>query len=248
MGGSSNIDAKFVVASGTVTNGGNSSITGPVSQNAPPTPDPFPKLQQTANQPSNFNASNGTCQPPAGTGMNCVYNQPLTGTLQSNTMYVFDSNFNGGNGPSITGAVTGSNITIYLSGNIPFNFANNGSLTITPPGYGSSCVGSLNPLCGILFDAPTDGANGNGTYTCSHGKGNNYGNPAEMYFDFGSSTSDLEGVIYAPYMQMFVQDQGASTKLDNDIVIGNFCSQAATLSIQGYGSSYSPLARIGLVD
>jgi hypothetical protein len=106
----------------------------------------------------------------------------------------------------------------------------------------------LNPLCGILFDAPTDGIGGKGTYTCSHGKGNNQGNPAEMYFDFGSSTSDLEGVIYAPYMQMFVQDQGASTKLDNDVVIGNFCSQAATLSIQGYGSSYSPLARIGLVD
>jgi hypothetical protein len=182
--------------------------------------------------------------------MSCVYNYNsgnLSGTLQSNTIYVFDSNVNGGNGPSITGSVTGSNVTIYLANNIPFSFANNGSLNLTPPGYGTSCVGSLNPLCGILFDAPTDGANGKGTYTCSHGKGNNYGNPAEMYFDFGSSTSDLEGVIYAPYMQLFVQDQGASTKLDNDVVIGNFCSQAATLSVNGYGSSYTPLARIGLI-
>jgi hypothetical protein len=134
-----------------------------------------------------------------------------------------------------------------LAGNIPFDFNNNGNLNLTPPGYGASCVGSVNPLCGVLFDAPTDGANGNGTYTCSHGNGNNRGNPAEMYFDFGSSTSDLEGVIYAPYMQLFVQDQGASTKLDNDVVIGNFCSQAATLSVNGYGSSYTPLARIGLI-
>jgi Flp pilus assembly protein TadG len=249
MGGSSNVNAKFVVASGTVTNGGNSSITGPVYQNAPPTPDPLPKLQQTANQPT-INTTAKTCTAPAGSGMSCIYNYnsgTLNGTLQSNTIYLFDSNVNGGGGPSITGSVTGSNVTIYLSGNIPFDFSNNGNLNLTPPGYGASCVGSLNPLCGVLFDAPTDGANGNGTYTCSHGHGNNYGNPAEMYFDFGSSTSDLEGVVYAPYMQMFVQDQGASTKLAIDVVIGNFCSQAATLKVQGYGSSESPLARIGLI-
>jgi putative Flp pilus-assembly TadE/G-like protein len=250
MAGHANINAKFVVASGTITEGGSSSITGPASQNAPPTADPLPKLQQTADQPT-INTTAKTCAAPAGTGMSCIYNYnngTLSGTLQSNTIYVFDSNVNGGGGPSITGSVTGSNVTIYLSGNIPFSFSNNGNLNLTPPGYGSSCLGNLNPLCGILFDAPTDGANSSGTYTCSHGKGNNSGNPAEMYFDFGSSTSDLEGVIYAPYMQMFVQDQGASTKLDNDVVIGNFCSQAATLSIQGYGASYSPLARIGLVD
>jgi Flp pilus assembly protein TadG len=247
MGGSSNINAKFVVASGTVTNGGSSSITGPVYQHAPPTADPLPKLQLAANQPT-INTTAKTCTAPAGTGMSCLYNTDLKNTLQSNTIYVFDSNYNGGGGPSITGSVTGSNVTIYLSDNIPFDFSNNGNLNLTPPGYGASCVGSLNPLCGILFDAPTDGANNHGTYTCSHGKGNNQGNPAEMYFDFGSSTSDLEGVIYAPYMQMFVQDQGAGTKLDNDVVIGNFCSQAATLRVQGYGSSYSPLARIGLVD
>ncbi|UWZ84705.1 TadE/TadG family type IV pilus assembly protein [Occallatibacter riparius] len=249
MGGSSNINAKFVTASGTITNGGSSSITGPVSQNAPPTSDPLSKLQQTANQPQ-IDTTAKTCTAPSGTGMSCIYNfnsGNLSGTLQSNTMYVFDKNVNGGNGPSITGSVTGSNVTIYLADNIPFSFANNGNLNLTPPGYGHPCAGSLNPLCGVLFDAPSDGANGKGTYTCSHGKGNNYGNPAEIYFDFGSSTSDLEGVIYAPYMQLFVQDQGASTKLANDVIIGNFCSQAATLKIQGYDSSDSPLARVGLI-
>lgn len=249
MAGHANINAKFVTVSGTISEGGSASITGPSSQNAPPTSDPLSKLQQTANQPT-INTTAKTCTAPSGTGMSCIYNYNsgnLSGTLQSNTMYVFDSNVNGGNGPSITGSVTGTGVTIYLSGNIPFSFANNGNLNLTPPGYGSSCAGSLNPLCGILFDAPSDGINGNGTYTCSHGKGNNYGNPAEMYFDFGSSSSTLQGVIYAPYMQLFVQDQGASTYLYNDVVIGNFCSQAATLSIQGYSSSNSPLARIGLV-
>ncbi len=246
MGGHSNINAKFVVASGTITNGGSSSITGPESQNGPPTPDPLPKLQQTANRPT-INTGAKTCTAPAGTGMSCLYNTDLKNTLQSNTMYVFDSNYNGGGGPSISGSVTGSNVTIYLDGNIPFDFSNNGSLNLTPPGYGASCVGNLNPLCGVLLDAPTDGINGNGTYTCSHGKGNNKGNPAEIYLSFGSSSTDLEGVVYAPYMQMFLQDQGASTKLAVDVVIGNFCSQAATLKVQGYGSSNSPLARIGLV-
>ncbi len=249
MGGSSNINAKFVVASGSIVNGGSSSITGTVSQKAPPTPDPLPKLQQTANQPT-INTTAKTCTAPSGSGMSCIYNfngGNLSGTLQSKTIYVFDKNINSGGGPYVTGAVTGSQDTIYLADNIPFDFSNNGSMTVTPPGYGSSCTGSANPYCGVVIDAPSDGANSHGTYTCSHGKGNNQGNPAEIYLDFGSSTTKIEGVIYAPYMQMFVQDQGASTTLDTDVVIGNFCSQSATLKVNGYSADYSPLARMGLV-
>jgi len=249
MGGSSNINAEFVVASGNIVNGGSSSITGTVSKNAPPTPDPLPKLQQTANQPT-INTTAKTCTAPSGSGMSCIYNfngGNLSGTLQSNTLYVFDSNVNSGHGPYVSGTVTGSGDTIYLSGNIPFDFDNNGSMTVTPPGYGSSCTGSANPYCGIVVDAPSDGANNHGTYSCATGKGNNGNNPAEIYFDFGSSTTKIEGVIYAPYMQMFVQDQGASTTLDTDVVIGNFCSQSATLKVNGYNAAYSPLARMGLV-
>jgi len=249
MGGSSNINAKFVVASGNIVNGGNSSITGAVSKNAPPTPDPLPKLQQAANQPT-INTTAKTCTAPSGSGMSCIYNfnnGNLSGTLQSNTIYVFDSNVNSGHGPYVSGTVTGSGDTIYLSGNIPFDFDNNGSMTITPPGYGTSCTGSANPFCGVVIDAPSDGANNHGTYSCSTGKGNNGNNPAEIYLDFGSSTTKIEGVIYAPYMQMFVQDQGASTTLNTDVVIGNFCSQSATLKVNGYDAGYSPLARMGLV-
>jgi hypothetical protein len=249
MGGSSNINAKFVVASGGIVNGGSSSITGAVSQEAPPTPDPLPKLQQTANQPT-IDTTAKTCTAPSGSGMSCIYNfnnGNLSGTLQSNTIYVFDSNVNSGHGPYVNGTVTGSGDTIYLSGNIPFDFDNNGSMNITPPGYGASCTGSLNPMCGVVINAPSDGANGHGTYSCATGKGNNGNNPAEIYLDFGSSTTKIEGVIYAPYMQMFVQDQGASTTLDTDVVIGNFCSQSATLKVNGYSASYSPLARMGLV-
>jgi hypothetical protein len=191
--------------------------------------------------------------------MSCVYdgnvsgvangalNGTLTGTLQHNTIYVFDGAVNNGNGPSISGNVTGSNVTLYLAGNTPLSFANNGTLSLSPPGYQTSCQLSTNPLCGILIDAPSDGSAGNGTYTCSHGKGNNFGNPGELYFDFGSSSTTLNGVIYAPYMQLFVQDQGSNTTLNNDVVIGNFCAQSATVTINGYSPAYSPLTKIGLV-
>jgi len=179
----------------------------------------------------------------------------LTGTtaLASNTMYVFDNNATNTCGkPAVAcvtlgGTLTGSNVTLYLKNNIPLDFDKNGSATLSPPGYGSSCAGSANPLCGILIDAPTDGSAGQGTYSCSHGKGNNDGNPGEMYFDFGSSTTVLNGIVYAPYMQVFVQDQGASTTLNANLVVGNLCSQAATLTVNSYSGPQSPLTKVGLV-
>ena len=202
MGGHANIDAKYVAASGNIVNGGSSSITGTEVQNAPPTNDPLPQLQQSTNQPT-INTANHTCTAPASaTGMSCIYdgnvngangalNGTLSGTLQANTIYVFDGAVNSGNGPTISGNVTGSNVTLYLAGNTPFDFANNGTLSLSPPGYQTSCLLSTNPFCGILIDAPSDGSNNNGTYTCSHGKGNNYGNPGEIYLNFGSSSTTL---------------------------------------------------------
>lgn len=266
MGGSSEINAKFITASGTITNGGSSSITGPVSQNAPPTPDPLANKLQN-NEPTAASCATGTVN-----GMACFYNfngGNLTGQLQPG-IYYFDNNVTTtcGNGNSavpcvqasgtvsqVNGGTAGTaGVTLFLANNLSLDFNNNGSFNLYPPGYGTKCTdptnpASSNPFCGILIDAPTDGSGGgsNGTYTCSSGNGNNKGNPGELYFDFGSSETDLEGIVYAPYMQLFVQDQGASTTLDTDIVIGNFCAQAATISITGYNGNYSPLTRSGLV-
>ncbi len=162
--------------------------------------------------------------------------------------------------PPITGAVSGTNVTLYFAGNIPFKLLQQRKrVTLTPPGYGSgsggacstsgnsgTCVGSSNPLCGILIDAPSDGSVG-GTYTCSHGKGNNQGNPGELYFSFGSSTTNIYGIVYAPYMQLFGQDKGSSTNFATDLVIGNICMQSATFHVNGYSGAQSPLTRAGLV-
>jgi len=253
--GNADITAKFVAATGTITLGGSGSITASESQGTgAPTPDPLFKLQETANKPT---VSGGTCTAPAGSGMSCRYNYQggnLSGALPSNTLFVFDNNVtarcgNGGGNPcvEINGSLTGSGVTLYLMNNLPLDFDHNGAATLTPPGYGSSCVGSANPLCGILIDAPTDGSASQGTYTCSSGLGNNAGNPGELYFDFGSSTTVINGIIYAPYMQVFVQDQGASTTINSSLVVGNVCSQAATLTVNAYSGPQSPLTKIGLV-
>ncbi|HMG85222.1 MAG TPA: pilus assembly protein TadG-related protein [Terracidiphilus sp.] len=265
MGGNANIDAKYVAASGTIVNGGSSSVTGTETQGAPPTNDPLPQLQQTANQPGVGTTAGSSCGStlPAGAvadGMSCIYNYNNGNlsnvTLQSNTVYVFDNNITNTCGkPAIpcvelSGTITGTGDTIFLKNNLPLEFDHNGSFTVTAPRPSNSStpceLDTANPFCGVLIDAPSDGSVG-GTYSCSHGKGNNDGNPGELYFDFGSSNTTLTGVVYAPYMQLYVQDQGANTTMNNDVIIGNFCAQAATVTINGLSPSLSPLARIGLV-
>ncbi|HEV2133523.1 MAG TPA: pilus assembly protein TadG-related protein [Terracidiphilus sp.] len=247
MGGSGSINAKYVAVSGSYTGGGGSNW----SEGVPPQNDPLSKLQNSSNQPTTNSLLGiiNSCTAPTGSGMSCVYDYGCSGnscnisntTLTSNAIYYYDKPVN------IKGSVTGSNITFYLTNNASFVFTSNGSGTFTPPGYGGSCIGSLNPYCGILIDAPTSGSNNGGTYSCSSGKGNNGNNPGELYFDFGSSTTVVEGIVYAPYMQIFGQDKGASTTFATDLVLGNICMQSSTFNVNGYTGNQSPITRVGLV-
>ena len=261
--GGTEIDAKFLAASGTITSSG--TTPSETAQGVPPVGDPLADLQFTDNQPT-VSLTSQTCTAPASSGMKCIYdgdqlsgapNGNLSGTLQSNTIYYFDSNINGGTGPNITAPVSGSNVMIFLADNIPFDYASNGTINLTPLGSdGVACpvdstTGASSPLCGVLIDAPTDGSGGNGAYTCLSGKGNgtnkNLGRNAEIYLDFGSSTGTFDGIIYAPYMQLFGQDQGATTTINVDLVVGNMCQQSSTFTINGYSQGDSPLKRVGLV-
>lgn len=242
MSGSSTIDAKFVTASGTIT-GGQAGWS-----NAPAPPDPLPALQLDENKPT----PNGTgCNPPtSSSGLTCIYNYDvnagkkgatcctLSGNLTSNAVYYYDKPV------TVTGNVAGSNVVIYITGNTNYlDFASVGTLTLSP----TPCPSDTTPYCGVVIDAPLIGSNGAGTYTCSSGKGNNATNPGEIYFDFGSSTTTLNGILYAPYAQLFVQDQGASTSLNTDLVIGNICAQSGNLNVNGYSAGISPITRVGLV-
>jgi hypothetical protein len=248
MGGTGTINAKFVDVSGSFS-GKNS---GGAAWNAGVTPqnDPLPTLLSNIPTVPPGTAAGGNCTAPTGSGMACMYDYGCgsTSCTLSNvkldggtgTIYYFDKSV------TVSGQVTMTNATIYLAGNSYFDFDNNGSGTFTPVGNTSTCVGSTNPFCGVIIDAPTDGSSG-GTYNCSSGEGNNGGNPGEMYFDFGSSTTDMEGVIYAPYMQAFGQDKGASTTFAADLIVGNICMQSATFTVGGYSGPQSPLTRVGLV-
>ena len=255
--GSASIDTKFTFASTTDVQ-----------------PDPFNYLQQTANQPTvpSGTAMGGNCTLPANLSdkslTSCIYDYncssttntcSLTGNLQSNTLYYYDLPVNVAQNASVTGIED----TIYLTGSAtssaPYLDFMNGGLTITPPGVTSApssppstapaltdCTRNTNPLCGIAVDAPTDGLTG-GTYTCTAGHGNNAGNPGAIYFDFGSSNTYLYGIMYAPAMQLFVQDQGSSTYLYTNLVIGNICAQSAILNLIGFSGNNSPNVRTGLV-
>lgn len=255
MGGNSNITAKYLIATGDISNTGSSGITGQEGENQGGSfSDPWQSLKNA------LPTLNGTtCTAPG--GMLCVYDFGCTkakgcvanncgttcalssGPLAPNTLYYYDKSVDiSGN---VSSPTSGGGNTIYLAGTTPYlDFASVGNLTLIPPG--TDCP-SPNPLCGVLIDAPFDGSNNVAPNSCSHGKGNNYGNNGEIYFDFGSSNTILKGDIYAPYMQMFVQDQGANTKLYNDFVIGTFCSQAATLYVNGFSGPQSPNTRVGLV-
>ena len=260
-GGSSTINADFVVASGTVPSGngwtGNTGVTQP---------DPMSYLQTTV--PT---ASGGACTLPTNAGLDpkmvCLYDQngdgtscatsttcSLSGTLTDNAVYYYDKPVNMGNGASVSGTGAHGDM-IYLAGTNPDPYIDfmNGGMNIDPPvPYPSSAVDckdptNTNPFCGVLIDAPQDGSDDKGTYTCSPGHGSNASNPGAVYLDFGSSTANLYGVLYAPYMQLFVQDQGASANLFTDVVIGNYCGQSATLTLSALSASQSPITRVGLV-
>lgn len=255
--GSSSIDTKFTYASSTDVQ-----------------PDPFSYLQMTANQPTLAigTALGGICTLPStitdSSLKYCVYDYgcsiltntcSITGNLQSNTLYYYDLPVQVAQGASVTGVED----TIYLTGgalsSAPYLDFMNGGLQITPPGITAipssppstspaltDCTRDTNPLCGIVIDAPTDGLTG-GTYTCSSGVGNNATNPGAIYFDFGSSTTYLYGIMYAPAMQLFVQDQGSSTYLYTNLVIGNICAQSAVINLVGFSGNNSPSVRTGLV-
>lgn len=247
--GSSAINAKFVTASGSITGGDSSWISG-----VPAPPDPLSYLKLTADQPTV--PGDGTCSVPSSWGFTggCVLNYDggnITGGLpSSNTVYVFDSTHPLKFAQNAT--ITGTNVAFYVMGNDYIDFYN-GTLTLSPsgpnpPNADNSCSdpSNTNPLCGVLIDAPTDGSTG-GTYTCSSGSGNNSSNPGSIYYDFGSSVVSLTGIVYAPGMQLFVQDQGSHTTFDTDLVIGNICAQSGNITVNGFSGDQSPIRRIGLV-
>ena len=230
-GGKATIQAGNIAAEGTISGNAGVSITGPYASNlgfAPAADTSLAStLSDTTKQPT---ASGGSCTSPDGS--TCFYDYgggTITGpvTLQPG-VYYFDVPV------KISGQVSGTGVTFFLQGNIPFDFSANGTMNVSAPTTGTT-------FQNVLIDAPTDGP----YTTCKTGKGNN-GNAGELYFDFGSSNTTLGGIVYAPNAQLFVQDSGATMNINADMVIGNVCMQSATFHINGLSTpTYS--TKVGLV-
>lgn len=230
-GGKATIQAGSLDAEGSISGNAGVSVTGPYASNlgfAPASDSSLAAtLSDTTKQPT---ASGGSCTSPDGS--TCYYDYgggTITGpiTLQPG-VYYFDK------AVTISGQVSGTGVTFFLQGDIPFDFAANGTMTVSAPTTGTT-------FQNVLIDAPTDGP----YTTCKTGKGNN-GNAGELFFDFGSSNTTLNGIVYAPNAQLFVQDSGATMNINADMVIGNVCMQSATFQINGL-SAPTYTTKVGLV-
>ena len=72
--------------------------------------------------------------------------------------------------------------------------------------------------------------------------------PGVLHVNFGSSSTTYNGIVYAPYAHLYMQDQGAgTTQIHSDLVIGTICGQSANLEISGVSSANTPITRVGLV-
>lgn len=238
-GGKATIDAGSVTASGGFSGNAGVNINAPYST-APYTGDPYAARLQDNNL-----LTQATCA----TTPNCYYDygwnsttgqyQPgVTGTATLNGSTLPTTGCSQGTGclpsgiyyydipVSISGSINSATggVMFYLAGDIPFDFNANGTVNLSY--YDNT---PTDPYYQVLIDAPNDGPQ----TTCATGNGNNGGVPGELYFDFGSSTSNLTGTVYAPGAQMFVQDSGASLTFNSDLVLGNLCMQSATFTING---------------
>lgn len=230
LGGSSTINAGTggVFATGTIND--TSSITAStIAAGAAPQTPPLVQLQSSSYQPT---ISGNSCTPPANSGFTsaqCYVNKSLSGTL-SPGIYAFTQP------PSFGSSVTGSNVVIYLQGSMKYDDGNN-NINLSPPTSGI--------FKGVVFDAPSDSP-GSG-FGCP--KGNSKNNVAGvLHMNFGSSSTTYQGIVYAPYAHLFMQDQGAgTTKINSDLVIGTICGQSANLEISGASSANTPITRVGLV-
>jgi hypothetical protein len=235
--GSSELKAPTVSASGAIS--GINNITGTAVQNGQPVSDPLAYLSQGGNEPY-LNGTGGCTSPD---GSKCFLNATLGSGLQSG-VYMFTQTPVFGSSVTVAPAsaagvspVVPGGIMIYLASSFPFAMGN-GSLDLTPITSGL--------YSGILIDAPLDVATDN---TCAKGTGSNSNAAGTLDMNFGSSSTTLVGIVYAPNSHLFLQDQGSGiSTVDTDLVVGTICDQSANITVGGYSSGNSPITQIGLTE
>jgi hypothetical protein len=79
-------------------------------------------------------------------------------------------------------------------------------------------------------------------------------NTNQILIQKGDSTGTLDGIIYAPGAQLFLQDSGGDKSggvtLITDLIVGTLEDKTATFNIQSYSQSTgtSPISKVTLVE
>jgi hypothetical protein len=171
-----------------------------------------------------------------------------------------------------SGAVTLSNVTLaagtyVFTGNVTLD----GTVsTPQPPAPVAPATVSANPLNGTTIDidsgtlsintgttlslyapqaAATAYTNYNGVALMQPAKNSN-----QILIQKGDASGLVDGIIYAPTAQLYLQDSGGDKSggltLITDLIVGSLFDKTATLTINSYSQSTSgsPLTRVTLVE
>jgi Flp pilus assembly protein TadG len=257
IGGAGTLNAGAVGVVGTVSSHSSDSLT-PIITGIVPVSDPLAGTLPAPPDPTKLSCSAPTASSSsAGSAGTLSGNVVMTGTKNimcfSGTVNVKNANF-----PAGTFVFTGD---VNVSGTVN---------TAQPPAPITPATVSSNPLNGTTIDidsgtlstatgttwglyAPQAAAT---TYT-------NYNGIALMEPSYNSNTMSIQngnafgiidGIIYAPSAQLFMNDSGGDKSggitLITDLVVGSLNDKTTTLNIKSYSQSTggSPLTRVTLVE
>lgn len=144
------------------------------------------------------------------------------------------------NGVSLSGTVTVNGTMDIYQGTFK---QNNAVLNVYAPGYDDNSNSKTLTYNGIGIMQPSS----NTTGTCQTGQTST---PC-LQVQFGSSNGNLNGLIYAPTSQVFMQDNGGGTVVTG-IIADTLYNKTSTLKItDSYNSSHpstTPLSTVQLVE
>jgi hypothetical protein len=235
-GNGGTVNAAFVDVVGNAT--GNHSISPtPATTNADPMTNPYGNLTgpdpSTACTSGNTSSATMVTGQVAGPGLGNVYCYSQAVTLNNATfgagVYVFENGVTIPTGSTVT--LTDGTFDLY---NGSFNQASNSTLSLTAPTTGS-VDGTFNSIA-LMVPAS------NASYTC--------GNNTQLQLVFGSSSATLDGVIYSPCAQLYLQDNGGNVKAAG-IVAASLYDNSSLLSLPNYNQVHAattPLRVISLVE
>lgn len=173
-----------------------------------------------------------------GDGNTVCYTQAVTlnGATMGPGIYVF------GNGVTIGGIVAVNGGTIDIA-NGTFNQPSNTTLQLTAPTdtlYNGTSRGRASSFDGISIMVPST----NSSFPC------NSSNPVQLQLVFGSSSSSLDGIIYAPCAQVNLQDNGGNVTATG-IVADSMYDNASLINVPNYSNVHpttSPFSVVTLVE